>query len=817
MRSRRHIGLVAAAATLLASAPLTTIFEQWTWFIQCVVVVGLIAGVAALTRTLRGPLWAQALAMAGTLLLALSWMFPSGRELLAIVPTSATFGHFGELLSGAGRDMRQLAVPVADTDSLLFLTVLGVGSVAIAVDLCAVGLRRPALAGLPMLAIYSVPVAIYTEAVHPLPFIVGAAGFLWLLVADSVERVRRFGHRYTGDGRDIDVWEPSPLAAAGRRLAVLGVVVAVILPLMVPGMTGGLLDRLATNGGIGEGRPGVGGGPGRINLFAALSGQLRQSEVTELAKVTTTESTPGYLRFGVADVVRPEGFGVRNPSGSPVTRGWQDPRDGNRPGVTETVYQATVDLTSGFNMPLLPVYPEPLKMLDVDANWRYDDNMGIVFSANSQSKDKKYSFEYVRARYRPDALNAATPLEATDPFERQFTNLPERIPQVTRLVEELTAGEQTDYAKARKIYDYFSKDNGFAYSLSTQGGTSGSDIVNFLTNKVGFCQQYAAAMAWLVRAAGVPARVAFGFTNGTGRDGDTYTLTNLNLHAWTEVFFNGIGWVPFDATPAASVPGSWNPDWAPDPDAPDTAGPSVGPGNVAGEETGGSANPQLGRDGGESAAASAGGDQRSGPTWPLWVAGGLILLLVVLATPALLRAVLRRRRQRLSPAEGAAVAWEPEPGEVRVLPAGEPVERARAEAHAAWAELVDTMVDFRVPVEPTETPRMIAERLAAERVVTGSGVDAARLLGRAEERARYARQPLPGLRLALAVRTFRKALAAETTWRRRAVAALLPPSVLQRWRLALVEAGTRAVTTTGRVRDQLQRWSPRRLLAARGR
>ena len=56
---------------------------------------------------------------------------------------------------------------------------------------------------------------------------VGAVGFLWLLVTDNVDRVRRFGRRFTGDGRDVDVWEPSPLAAAGRRLAVVGVLVAV--------------------------------------------------------------------------------------------------------------------------------------------------------------------------------------------------------------------------------------------------------------------------------------------------------------------------------------------------------------------------------------------------------------------------------------------------------------------------------------------------------------------------------------------------------------------------------------------------------------
>jgi transglutaminase-like putative cysteine protease len=819
MRSRRHIGLVAAAATLLASAPLSTIFDQWTWFIQSFIAVGLIAGAAALARTLRGPLWAQALAMAGTLLLALTWMFPSGREVLAIVPTPATFTHFGELLSGAVRDMRQLAVPVGDTDSLLFLTVLGIGAVAVAVDLCAAGLHRPALAGLPMLAIYSVPVAIYTDAVHPLPFIVGAAGFLWLLVADSVDRVRRFGHRYTGDGRDVDVWEPSPLAAAGRRLAVLGVVVAVLLPLTVPGMTGGLLDRLGQSSGVGEGRPGLGGGPGRINLFAALSGQLRQTEATELAKVTTPEKEPGYLRFGVADAIRIDGFGVRNPSGSSVTRGLPDPREGERPGVTQGKYRAEVDLTDAFNMPLLPIYPEPLSMGEVEGSWLYDDDMGIVFSSRSQSKGKKYSFEYVHTTYTPAALNAAKPLPSDNPFRRQFTSVPQRVEQVETLVENLTSPDQTDYAKVLKIYEYFSRDNGFSYSLTTEGGTSGTDIGNFLTKKVGFCQQYAAALAWVVRAAGVPARVAFGFTNGTTRQGDTITLTNLNLHAWTEVYFDGLGWVPFDATPAASVPGSVRTEYAPDSDAPPPIATAPGsPGATPSDDALNPADPSNRElEGSEAPGAAAGTNQPKGPTWPLWVVAAVAAVLALLATPALLRALLRRRRERLSPARGSAVTGEPEPGEIRVLPAGEPTERARAEAHAAWAELVDTMVDFRVPVDPTETPRTTVERLAAQRVVAGTGAEAARLLGRAEERARYARHPLGGQRLAPAVRAFRKALAAETTWRRRAVAALLPPSILQRWREALVEAATQTVMTAGRVRDVLLRWSPRRLLTARGR
>lgn len=331
MSASRNTGAVAAAATLLAAAPLSAIFQTWTWLIQCAIAVAVVAGVAALTRLVRAPLWGQVLGMLAALLLALTWLFPSGSELLTFLPTPATIGHFADLLAGSMQDMRSYGVEVPDTDPLLFITVLGVGGVAVLVDVLAVGLRRPALAGLPMLAIYSVPVAVYVDSVPATPFVVGAAGYLWLLVTDNVDRVRRFGRRFTGDGRDVDVWEASPLAAAGRRLAVVGVVVAVALPLAVPGMTGGLLDTLSDGTGSGTGR-GTGGSSGRIDLFASLAGQLNQSEVADLVKVTTSEPDPFYLRYAVADDLRPSGFQARAASGRPANRDLPNPNERVGPG-----------------------------------------------------------------------------------------------------------------------------------------------------------------------------------------------------------------------------------------------------------------------------------------------------------------------------------------------------------------------------------------------------------------------------------------------------------------------------------------------------
>jgi hypothetical protein len=508
MTGRRRLGLVAAAATLLAAAPLSSIFESWTWLMQCILTVGLIAGGAVLARTLRFPVWAQALSMILVLLLMLTWMFPSGREMVSLLPTPSTFTHFGQLFQEAGSDTRSYGVPVPDRNGLLFITVLGIGGCAILVDLFTVVLRRPALAGLPMLAIYSVPVAIYVDDVPVIPFIVGAIGFLWLLVADNVDRVRRFGRRFTGDGRDVDVWEPSPLAAAGRRLTVIGLAAAVVLPLAVPGITTGLLSRLTQTGsGVGGVGSGSGGG-GRINLFASLSGQLGQTDTKELLKVTTNEPNPFYLRIGVADVLTDQGFGSRSNTGRSIRNyNLPDPRNnGDTDNANYQQFRATIDST-GLDQGLAPLYSTTIGVDGLQGSWNYDPAAQALFSTRSTTRDRKYTINYLRAGYTQAQLRNAPPLGRDNPLQSQLTAVPQDD-EVTAQVNKLIAGKADQYDKVRAIYNFFSRENNFSYSLQTQSGTSGSDIEAFLKNKVGFCQQYAAAMAWMVRSAGIPARVA---------------------------------------------------------------------------------------------------------------------------------------------------------------------------------------------------------------------------------------------------------------------------------------------------------------------
>jgi Transglutaminase-like enzymes, putative cysteine proteases len=75
-------------------------------------------------------------------------------------------------------------------------------------------------------------------------------------------------------------------------------------------------------------------------------------------------------------------------------------------------------------------------------------------------------------------------------------------------------------------------------------------LLTFLTQtKAGFCQQYATAMAVLVRELGLPARVAVGYQAGTLQDDGRYLVQSDDAHAWVEVFFEGYGWLQFEPTP----------------------------------------------------------------------------------------------------------------------------------------------------------------------------------------------------------------------------------------------------------------------------
>ena len=120
-----------------------------------------------------------------------------------------------------------------------------------------------------------------------------------------------------------------------------------------------------------------------------------------------------------------------------------------------------------------------------------------------------------------------------------------------RLARRLTADAPTVYEAVRRVQDHF-RSSEFTYSERPPSRRYPLDSFLF-QDRIGYCQQFSGAMALMLRMAGIPARVATGFSPGSlNRDTGEYRVRDLDAHSWVEVYFNDIGWVTFDPTPPAS-------------------------------------------------------------------------------------------------------------------------------------------------------------------------------------------------------------------------------------------------------------------------
>jgi transglutaminase-like putative cysteine protease len=126
------------------------------------------------------------------------------------------------------------------------------------------------------------------------------------------------------------------------------------------------------------------------------------------------------------------------------------------------------------------------------------------------------------------------------------------------LSQRLKSGANSPFEYVKAVEAYLSR--GFSYTESPPA--SARTLEGFLFRaKSGYCQQYSGSMALLLRMAGIPARVATGFTAGSlDRRAKEFVVRDLDAHSWVEAWFPDIGWVTFDPTPSAAPPRSQSDD-----------------------------------------------------------------------------------------------------------------------------------------------------------------------------------------------------------------------------------------------------------------
>jgi len=600
---------------------------------------------------------------------------------------------------------------------VLLLVLLMIGSAFVA-DAAVSIVDSPALMAPPLLTLLALPVAVRPDIADPLWFLVTAILFLVIL---------RLGRR-------------------PASTAVLGLMGSIVI--------GGSLITPTFLPAVQESAGPVGGGVATgINPIINLGDDLRRGDPVTALTYTTTADDGLYLRLATLASFNGRSWSptlVQTDSDNVVA---EFPKPvGLADLIARENLAATVEIgdVSGRWLPL--PYPSQT-VTGLVGDWYWEPNGLSARSGNAAVRNQQYEVTFLDVQPNIEQVRVSMP----DPEgDSPWLELPARLPEViAQTAEEVTASATTSYDKAIALQTYFAGGT-FQYSEDAPveegyDGTGGEILATFLEKKSGYCVHFASAMAVMARELGIPSRVAVGFQPGVAstRNGvTTYTVSSHDLHAWPELYFDGIGWLRFEPTPGRGItPDYSTPAAVDDPLTPDneaTPSPTTTADPGAAPERPDEQGVDPGAIGGAGAAASP-------LPIVLTVLGGILLLGGI--APSVIRAIVRSRR-------------------LRAIRAG------RDPAAAAWAELRDTARDYGWAAPDSETPRDFADRLAV--VLSSDQATIAGLRSDVEESA-FA-PPGRGVPSVDELRAVRKAISRTVGRRDRLRAVFLPASLLARFR-----------------------------------
>lgn len=733
------LGLVASAGTALSR-----VFRYEDATAPIIMVVFASVAIAAATARLKGIL---ALPLSAYLL---TWLVA-----WRTVPRSLAGGWLAgqdtaaallDALRTALSDARVTIAPVVSTRPFLAAALLATVITTLLAHALLVRAHRPLLALIPPL----IPVAFADLSLGwraaPGATIGLAASALAMILAEGVGRILSYGR----------VEPPMRLRdalAATTRGARLPIAIVTVLAVAAPGLlpSSGSAPLLDLSGPL--------AGVTRLQPFVSIRAQLEQDDRRILFRVRTDDGKAAYWRLFSLD--RFDGSEwtaspaeLSEPVSGEADLPFADATSGSR------LDQNVEFLTDGVGGSWLPL-AYPATSVSANGDIRFDDRSGTVLIEPAPEAGDRYEVRSVPLSPSPEELDAVRFLPAEAYGE--LTSLPANGRRaLARIAREWTTGAETPYRQVLAIQRGF-LDGSFSYSLDVPEDDGTDTLLRFLQEtRVGFCQQFATAMAAMVRALGYPARVAVGFRQGERR-GDTYTVTNLDAHAWVEVLFPGIGWLAFEPTPGRPNPVGVSGSYL-RPTGADVGGTDSGEGATA--DGGGSTDrpegatctlpdgtilpARLCRDGGEAAPVD-GGETAPGetPAWPpgrSTIAWALLVGLAVIASLPVLRRALRRRR--------VARATD-----------------TRGRTLAAFSEFEGGASELGLRREDAETLAEYAERIALERPDLDAEL---RALVSFAEAAAYGGASPDDEAAARAVTTARAAaerLRQGTPWRRRMIGA----------------------------------------------
>ncbi|MEU9209955.1 DUF3488 and transglutaminase-like domain-containing protein [Streptomyces sp. NPDC048415] len=728
MSGRARLALCAAAATLMAACALLPLVDPATWIFQAAFLVAVQTGVGALTRRvpLARPLTLAVQALVTLMLLTL--VFARQQAVIGIVPGPDVFQHFGVLLQAGTDDVGRYSIPAPLSDGIRLMLVGGVLVIGLAVDALAVTYRSAAPAGLPLLALYSVAAGLSGGGAAWLWFLLAAAGYLMLLLAEGRDRLSQWGRVFGGapstPGPDLAGGVVAPVRT-GRRIGAVALGIALVVPLALPSLDGGLLDGAGTGVGTGSGG---GGTISAVNPLVSLRDSLNVDEDRQVMSYrTNTDDTQDlYLRIVSLDDFDGTAWkpAQRHIEGVPDT--FPTPI-GLGSDVQRASIQTRISAADWYAQDWLPM-PYPASKVDIKGSWRYEP-VGRTLVGDHGQSTRGAQYEVTSLIVRPTAEQLASAPEPSAAFKREFTKVPQSLPPVVAATaRKVTEGSSNHYEQAVKLQDYFAVSGNFRYDTQVQVGSGSAAIARFLKEKEGFCVHFSFAMAAMARTLGIPARVAVGFTPGSPQADGSMSVGLRDAHAWPELYFEGVGWTRFEPTPnrgtvpqytQTETPGNDVPS-VPKPTLSTSTAPSTAP---SASESCSVQQRKLQACPSESSLAAVGSHDDN---WPWFKILGLTLAgLLVLGVPLL--PMLWRMRIRA----------------VRLGGHGRTEADTAAYTLEAWQEVTDTAWDYGIAPDESQTPRRSAARIVRLGSLDEAASASVHRVAAAVEQVLYAPRPRP--------------------------------------------------------------------------
>ncbi len=501
----------------------------WSTAIWVVLPVALL--VAVLRQLVRSRLAPTAWGLLAAALAVAAWYGDPLPGLTVPRPTPETVERLRLLIDSGVQAIADGRIPVQPTRGIELLVVAGAVLAYLVAELFALGFGRGALAGLPLVALWAPAISFERDPGLGLAFVTGTC-YLMLLVL--TRRRSRRNDRTTAQELPV-------AAAAAAGLAAVALVLTTAT------------TALPFHGSVtlpsGWGAEGI-DSPLRISTDLDMRADLEDRSDRTLLRYRGDGSVVDALRmYSLSDF---DGVRWQPDARQPELHDadgllWPDPDVQTDPEKVKTLDVEVLAL----NQDRLPVPTEP-RTVDVGGGWLYDAQDDEVVATRGTTRGLSFSIEVHPRGLTADELRRERPGRPGD--GGTYLDVPDtpHAADIKALAERVVDGTTNTYDAAVALQSFLRNAQEFRYSTDVPPPRSDDAVWDFLTDRQGYCVQYATTMTIMARMLGIPARMAVGFLPGRA-DGDVvgqYLVSARQAHTWPELYFEDAGWVRFEPTPA---------------------------------------------------------------------------------------------------------------------------------------------------------------------------------------------------------------------------------------------------------------------------